>query len=184
MKKEPIRLTKDGDWYHGDGEVTHKRTIALFFKSVIFKNGKYYLTGEKKPVPFEVEDVAYWVKGLKKQPGGYAIKLSNETEEDLNISSLNSHPDNGFYCEIANGAPAKFERKVYYELMKKLVKKQGYLGLEIDDVFYPLQLASTAAKATPAKKKAKKKAPAKKKSAPRKATQTKKKAKKKTPKKK
>ena len=163
MKKQSITLTQDGIWLHGKDKVTHKRTISLFFKSVIFKKGKYFLTGEKKPVPIVVEDVAFFVKGLKSSQDGFILKLSNATEELLNKSSLFQNEDNILYCTLKNKAPARFERKVYYELMQSLTKKQGYLGLVLDGLFYPLKKAKKE-KSKPKPKKSAKKKTAKKKS--------------------
>ena len=169
--KQPIRLSSDRTWYHGDGEVTHKRTVDLFNKSVIFEKGRYFLTGEKKPVPIEVEDVAFFVKGLKTLKTEIVIKLSSGEEEVLDLTSLDITPENALYCVLNNGAPARFERKVYYDLMKGLSKKQGYYGLELDGVFYPLSSDTSITKPAPLKK-----SPAKKKAAPKKKVPAKKKA--------
>lgn len=138
-----IRLDAEGLWFHEGVEITHQRTIDLLFKSVLVKNGKYFLSGEKKPVPFVVEDVAFFVRGISEKNDGLVVKLSDGTDENLDVSTLDVGSDNRLYCSVKSGtAKAKFERKVYYELMKKLDQRDGYYGLVIKDKFYPVQSAS------------------------------------------
>lgn len=137
---EPIRLTGEGEWYQGSVEITHERTKELFFKSLIYKDGQYYLTGEKEPVPVVVEDAAYFVRQLEKGAEGYQIALSDGTRETLDVASLNFGSENELYCRSKNGtAKAKFLRPVFYELMQGLVEREGYLGLLIGEMFYPLK---------------------------------------------
>lgn len=167
-----IRLDVEGLWFHEGVEITHQRTIDLLFKSVLVKNGKYFLSGEKKPVPFVVEDVAFFVRSISEKNGGFVLKLSDGTEEKLDVSTLDVGSDNRLYCFVKSGTTkAKFERKVYYELMKKLDQRDGYYGLVFKDKFYPVQSVSqveeTSAKPIPIRpKKPAKKSKAKKKAHP------------------
>lgn len=143
-----IRLSSEGVWYHDGVEVTHERTIALFFKSLIFRDGKYYLTGEKEPVAIEVEDTAYFIRGLDKNDKGYAVKISDGTSESLALSSLDTGTDNQLYCRVHDdNHRAKFDRKVYYELMKDLLERDGYYGLTVGGFFYPIKTKEIVAKA-------------------------------------
>lgn len=181
---EKIKLKSDGLWYHGDTEITHKRTVELFYKSVLYKDGKYFLTGEKKPVPIEVEDVAYFVRSIKKKKQGFEITLSDGSKQELDITTIDMGLHNQLYCDVQNGAPARFDRKVYYQLMKSLTVQNKYYGLEVDGVFYPLQSEADAKKAEQIEKENKaaiKKKPVKKKVTPKKAVKKKKAATKKKP---
>lgn len=140
-----IRLSSEGSWYHDGVEVTHERTVDLFFKSLIFCDGRYYLTGEKEPVPVDIEDTAYFICGLDKSRDGYTVTVSDGTSEPLALSSLDTGAENQLYCQIhgkthqAKAHRAKFVRKVYYELMKALVERDGYYGLNVSGIFYPIQ---------------------------------------------
>lgn len=138
---EDIRLTADGTWCHGDVEITHKRTVDLFWKSVYYQDGSYFLSGEKVPVSIIVEDVAYFVQAMDKKAGSYQLKLSDGRKEKLDIKSLDIGRDHALYCRLQNGAPARFERKVYYQLMKDLKEREGYFGFEVEGLFYPVQSA-------------------------------------------
>lgn len=165
LNTDNIRLSAEGVWLHDDVEITHQRTVEMLFKSILVKNGKYFLSGEKKPVPFVVDDVAFFVKGISEKNGGLVLKLSDDSQETLVVSTLDIGPDNQFYCFIKSGSvKAKFERKVYYELMKKLDQRDGYYGLVLQDKFYPVQSVSQIKEnspgsgESPAKKVAKKSA--------------------------
>jgi hypothetical protein len=139
--KGTIRIDREGIWYHEDVEITHKRTVALFNKSIsVNKKGGYYLNCDKKPVSIVVDDVAFFVTGLTKKGKNYQIKLSDGTQEPLDIKTIDIGDANQLYCSIKDSnVKALFERKVYYELMKGLAVRDGYYGLVIEDLFYPLQ---------------------------------------------
>ena len=153
MNFDKIELSKEGVWLHEGVEVTHARTVKVLFESVYYKNGKYYLSGEKVPVPIQVGDVAFFVRSLSKNKTGYKLKLSNGKEEHLDITSLNVGHANELYCRIQHGTtPAKFERKVYYELMKQLTQQDGYYGIVVDGRFYPVHSVKRAKEAEEALK--------------------------------
>lgn len=148
--KEKIRLTSEGNWYHGDVEITHERTKKLFFKSLVYEKGKYFLVGEKIPVPVEVEDVGYFIRDINRVgKTDYEIALSDGTKEKLDPTTLDVGAENQLYCDVKeSGAKAKFERKVYYELLRDLKEKEGYYGLERDGQFYPIQRISVVKQTT------------------------------------
>ncbi|MBU0505088.1 MAG: hypothetical protein ABII18_07320 [bacterium] len=139
--KGTIRLSSEGIWYHEDVEITHKRTVALFNKSIsVDEKGGYYLNCDKKPVSIVVDDVAFFVTGLTKNGNNYQIKLSDGTQEPLDVKTIDIGDANQLYCSIKDSnVKALFERKVYYELMKGLAVRDGYYGLVVEDLFYPLQ---------------------------------------------
>lgn len=140
-QNEKIRLTAEGKWLHGKVEITHERTLDLFFKSVQCAKGRYFLTGEKKPVPIEVEDVAFFVRGLERpSKTDYEITLSDGSREALDPRTLDVGSENRLYCRVKDGqVKARFERKVYYDLMKDLTEESGFYGLKRDGLFYPIE---------------------------------------------
>lgn len=141
MKFERISISADGIWFHDGVEITHEKTISLFKRSVHFENGKYFLSGEKVPVPIEVEDVAFFVTGVARRQNGYWISISDGSEEKLDCTTLDQNESNALYCLIRNrSVPARFERKAYHDLMKDLTMRDGYYGLMVDDLFYPIQV--------------------------------------------
>lgn len=139
MKFKNIQLKADGTWMHDGVEITHEKTVQLLKKSIYFEKGQYYLTGEKIPVPVDVEDVAFFVTGLSKKKEGFQITLSDGSIENLDPVTLNIGKNHGLYCRIKKSeTTARFERKVYNELLKDLDEKDGYYGLIINNLFYPV----------------------------------------------
>ena len=125
LNAEKIRLSAEGVWYHGDVEITHQRTVDLFFKNIFLKNGCYFLSGEKNPVPVIVDDVAFFIRDISEKNNKYVLKLSDGSEEKLDVRTVDVGADHQLYCWIKSGSvKAKFERKVYYELMKKLTNER------------------------------------------------------------
>jgi len=177
IKIDDIRLSSEGVWFHDGVEITHKRTLEYLYKKVYQKKGKYYLGGEKFPVPIIVDDVAFFVRQLNQKNGKFRIKLSDGTQENLDIATLDVGLDNQMYCLIKDhSVKAKLERKIYYELMKGLTVKEGYYGIVIDELFYPVSSVAIAkAHERDAKKKIaqKKKEGGRKKEAKKKVTPTK-----------
>lgn len=137
---DTIHLSAEGVWSQGGEEITHERTQELFFKSILFKNGKYFLTGEKSPVEIKVEDTPYFVRSIGREDEGYTVKLSDGTSEALDLATLDVGGGNALYCRVKGGGlRAKFERKVYYEITKDLEERDGFFGLNVGGVFYPIR---------------------------------------------
>jgi hypothetical protein len=138
---EKITLTADGRWLHGSVEITHERTRELFFKSIGCRGGKFFLAGEKTPVPIVVEDTPYFVRRWEHGDSGWGtIVLSDGERESLAPATLDVGRDDRFYCRVKEGRfPALFDRSVYYELAKNLTEKDGFYGLVRDGAFYPLK---------------------------------------------
>ena len=140
IKKEEIRLSADGVWYHGDTEVTHERTVEMFFKNIYEQGGHYFLKGEAQPVPVNVDDVAFFVKSIDLSDDQFIIRLSDGSTEILDITSLDVGKNNQLYCRVKNSrTPAKFERSVYHGMMNFFAERDGYYGLVLDGVFYPVR---------------------------------------------
>lgn len=143
MKSEEIRLSADGTWYHGGVEITHERTVDSFFKSIYCDENQFYLKGENMPVAVNVEDVAFFVRGINRQDDQFILNLSDGSSEPLNLSTLDFGGEDQLYCRIKDGTVrAKFERKVYHDFFKDLTEKDGYFGLMVNDIFYPVRRVS------------------------------------------
>lgn len=135
-----IRLSREGEWFQGTQPITHERTLELFNRSVMRQESGYCLSGEKQPVPIEVEDTAFFVRGLDRSDRGYVIHLIDGSVEELDLKTLSFGQENELYCQIKNGSEkAKFLRAPFYEIMKDLVEESGYFGLRSMELFYPLK---------------------------------------------
>ncbi|OVE82051.1 hypothetical protein BVY03_02025 [bacterium K02(2017)] len=154
FKSKTIKLLQDGTWTDNGVEITHKRTLDLFNQSVYQKGNQFFLKGEKLPVLIDVEDTAFLVKALNKNKNGYELVLSDKSKEPLDLTTLDIGPENQLYCWVKNNsAKAKFERKVYMQFLKDLSLFEGYYGLKIDGLFYPIQSEDDAKNAAESYKK-------------------------------
>lgn len=138
--KDQIKLDADGTWYHGDFPVLHDRTVSFLNKNILLdEEGRYYLTGEEKPIYFIVEDTAFWVNKAERTIAGYLITLSDETIELLNPETLWYGRGGAIYCLIKGSRiPCKFSRKVQADLANDLVMEGGKFFLNFGKKQYPI----------------------------------------------
>jgi hypothetical protein len=143
MKMPKIELKADGTWMHDGKIVTHERTCQDLFQRIYFDEGAYYLTGENIRVPVIVEEAAYFVRTLERTPDGYKIGLSNGTSEALDLTQLDLGKSGALFAKVTEkNVLAKFERKIFNEIMKDLTEREGYYGLTVGSLFYPLKQAT------------------------------------------
>lgn len=163
-QQETIRLDTDGNWFQGEYPILHDRTCRYLYKHIDRdEEGRYYLTGEDKPIFIKVEDAPYWITKLERTIAGYLITLTDETIELLDPHSLWSGKNNALYCSVkGDNIPAKFQRNTYYELMKDLEQQEGQFFIKVGSKKYPIQkgppkeILSPAPSATKVKKQGKK----------------------------
>ncbi len=127
-QEESIRLDAKGNWYHGEYPILHDRTVQFLHRNInVDKNGRFFLSGEDKPVFFSVDDVPYFVTKIEKTIAGFLIHLTDETIELLNLEAIWSGPkQDALYCFVKGGeAAAKFFRMPYYEITRGMIEEHG-----------------------------------------------------------
>jgi len=141
QQDETIKLDKEGNWYHGEYPILHDRTVSYFHKNIARDNsGQYYLTGEDKPIYFEVEDVPFFVKKIEKTIVGFLIYLTDESIELLDLNSMGVGEDNALYCLIKGGEyVAKFYRSAYMELSKFILQEGRDYIIQFGSKRYPIK---------------------------------------------
>lgn len=138
--QESIRLDTEGNWYHGDFPILHDRTVQFLNKNIVLdSNGRFYLTGEDKPVPLVVEDAPYWIIKMEKTIAGYLVTLSDETIELLDSESLWIGKNEALYCVVKGGTlPAKFNRPTHFEMSKSIQQKGTKFVFEFRGKVFPI----------------------------------------------
>lgn len=182
-ENDTIRLDAEGNWYYGAYPVLHERTIQFLHKNIARSpEGRFYLTGEDKPVYFTVEDAPYQVLKVQRTIAGYLVTLTDENMDLLDDDSIwKGKKDEALYCLVKGGTmSAKFSRPAYYDIMKDLKQVGAKYQLAFGNQKYPIQdqppkrfldlevEAARNAQSSKSKSKSKsvKKAPAKKAAAP------------------
>lgn len=115
-----IRIDKDGIWYYRGAEMFRRDIVKYFYDHLTMDDeGRYLIclpeNGESCYV--DVEDTAYVVKSVDITDGQVVIRLSDDSTELLDLSTLHSGEGNVLYCKVKNGTfPARFNRASYYQL--------------------------------------------------------------------
>lgn len=129
-EKQGIYIDKEGNWFYNDLPIINK-AIYRFFNRHIEKDeqGGYLLKIGNETCKLVVEDTPYVVVGVSfvdSDPvkGEYfKIRLNDETEEDLDLSTFCIGKDNVPYCRIKkNIFPARFLRTPYYQLAEQILQ--------------------------------------------------------------
>lgn len=140
QNEEMVRLDGEGNWFQGEYPILHERTVQFLHKNIQRdENGRYYLTGEDKPMYFTVEDVPYFVTKVEKTIAGFLITLTDESIELLDLNHLWVGPKDALYCLVkGGGTPAKFFRNAYYDITNYLVKSGKRYCLVFGNKKYPI----------------------------------------------
>ena len=143
----PIRISADGRWLHGDEDL-HPKVSILFSKCLIPKdNGEYELQVGHQKAPVLVSDVGFFVRSMRIETDEQGelstvlIKVSDQTEERLDLGSLMMSQDNGLYCRIERHGmrvPCKFTPGQYYELALLADMEEEIAWLTVGGTRYPL----------------------------------------------
>ncbi len=132
QKKNPflcdeISLSKNGVWYHEGVEITHKRTVELFNRSIQRDGEGYILKAGREVCPVKVEDAPFFVLEVDREGDSLVLKLSNTRREKLDPSTIEVGDDNVMYALVNDNIDrAKFTRPAYYQLTQ-------YLDLDEED---------------------------------------------------
>jgi hypothetical protein len=148
MNKSPLRIDKEGRWFLGDEEITHRKTYLLYSRNLtVDESGRIILRIGGEQCPVEVEDVPFVVKTLEfvLDEGGELksiwVVLNDETREELHPETLRIGPDHVLYCRVRNGMfEARFSRGAYQLLFPFIrhEEREDRFFLSIDGKDYDL----------------------------------------------
>jgi hypothetical protein len=125
MNLSPLRIDKEGRWFYGDEEITHRKTYLLYCRHLTRdESGRIILRIGQEQCPVEVEDVPFVVKTLdfilsdKGKLKSIWLTLNDETREQLNPGTLHIGLVNVPYCQVRGGVfEARFSRSAYQLLL-------------------------------------------------------------------
>lgn len=138
-----ITLNAEGEWLHEGVIVTHERTRSLFFKNLYESRGQWFLKGDSVPVPVEIQDTPYFINSVNLTERGCQVTVSDGSVETLDPTTLHFSSGDLPNCMVKDARyTARLTRQVYYQLMQNLENRQGYMGLTLGGIFYPLKRES------------------------------------------
>jgi hypothetical protein len=118
--RSAIRVDRDGVWYFQGREIIRKEILSLFYDSLHFDEGDYYveINGERECL--EVEDTVFLVQGaelVREKREAFLIRLNDGTQEQLDLDTLRITKENVPYCLVKGGRfPARFLRLPFYQV--------------------------------------------------------------------
>lgn len=136
VDNEVIVLTKNGTWIADGTEISHEPTRRLFAKSLKKDQKGYTLHIGRETKQIQVEDTAYFIHRVDgSAEDGYKVWINDETQENLDPSTLKYQPGR-MTCKIKGGTEdAKFLHAAYFDLLK---------GLKQDSTSYYLEFGKAA----------------------------------------
>jgi hypothetical protein len=131
-EKYILKIDKEGNWFYNDLPIINKN-IYRFFNQHIEKDkyGGYVLRIGPETCPLVVEDTPYVVVDVDQESFGagkeeiFKIRLNDESEEALDLSTFYIGKNHVPYCRVKNGEfPARFLRSPYYRLAQH-IRQEG-----------------------------------------------------------
>jgi hypothetical protein len=137
---EEIRLDANGKWTHEGLDFENPKVISLFSRNVgRTKGGTWVLEIGRFTYPITVEDTGFFVERIELGKSPPRLHLSDETTEELDLSTLDYKPEGRLYCTIKVGDfRARFKRPAYYALAEHFVEDDDTIYVELDDQRYAL----------------------------------------------
>tara|TARA_Y100000590_G_scaffold154298_1_gene177335 strand:- start:18761 stop:19225 length:465 start_codon:yes stop_codon:yes gene_type:complete len=137
IKKFPIKIKSNGEWFY-QNELIQKKALIKLFSSVLVADskGNFYLETPAEKGKIEVEDAPFIITDFnvkvvnKKQE----IMFKTNVDEEIILSKKNPifYKKNTIpYIVIKKNINAKLERSVYYQLINKFSNKNTKNKLKI-----------------------------------------------------
>jgi hypothetical protein len=117
-----IRIDREGRWFYNGREIIHPAVLRVFNDGLFLgEDNNHYLKVEDDIARIEVEDTPFVVMRIRSidEGGvltGFVAGLSDETEEALDLDTLEIDRRNIPYCRVKRGLRARFSSQAYYML--------------------------------------------------------------------
>jgi hypothetical protein len=117
-----IRIDRDGRWFYNEREIIHPAVLRVFNDGLFLgDDNNHYLRVEDDIARIDVEDTPFVVRRVEpaERRGvltGFTVTLSDDTEEALNLDTLEIDSRNIPYCRVRRGLRARFTSQAYYML--------------------------------------------------------------------
>lgn len=120
-----IRIDREGRWFYNGRQIIHPSVLSVFNDGLFLgEDNKHYLRVEDDIAYIEVEDTPFLVRIVtpiqEAAVSGFTIRLSDGTEELLDLESLEINRDNIPYCRVRKGMRARFTSQAYYMLAEHI----------------------------------------------------------------
>lgn len=121
-----IRIDRDGRWFYNGSQIIHPTVLKVFNDGLFLgEDNNHYLQVDDDIAYIEVEDTPFLVRGVlaiqrEGSLSGFSIRLSDGTDETLDLASLEIDRQNVPYCRVRKGMRARFTSQAYYMLAEHI----------------------------------------------------------------
>jgi len=141
-RESSIRLDAEGRFWHA-GELVRHPGMQAAFATWIRRHpddGRYVLCNGYDWTYFDVEDVPYFVRGVRARSAELELGLSDGSWEALDPNSLRLGPRDALYCRVKAGQfEARFNPGAQTALLPHLVEgATGETLLEVGGRLFPV----------------------------------------------
>jgi hypothetical protein len=137
-RESTIRLDGEGRFFHDGAPVEHPKLAAAMHRWIRRHphDGRWILSNGYDWTYFTVEDVPFFVVGLRVEPERVMLRLSDGSEEEWVPEESRIGPAEALYTRVKRSAPggaceARFSRHAQAELGAVLVEVDGAPAAEI-----------------------------------------------------
>lgn len=127
-RESTIRLDRNGRFWHDGDPITHAGMTAAFSSWIARHpdDGRYILSNGYDWTYFEVEDVPFFVRGVRDEGGQPVLALSDGSEEPLEAGALVLGERDALYAAVKHGQfEARFMPAAQTALAPWLVEGAG-----------------------------------------------------------
>ena len=117
--RDHLRLTEEGNWIHDGSLFTNRNVARLFHHSIQWSDEEkvYLLIIGNMAGRFSMEGTPYFVTSLLDDAAQWEIGLAGGERESLRSDTLWMGRNEGIYCLVQSGHPARFIRGAYQSLI-------------------------------------------------------------------
>jgi hypothetical protein len=122
LRQSGIRLDADGRFWHEGAEVTHQGMRAAFWRWLDRNpDGRWVLRlDERRFVYLDVDDVPFVVRSARWEGGRAIVRLSDDSEEELDYPSLHLNANGQPYCTVKQRFDARIATAAWNTLAEKV----------------------------------------------------------------
>jgi hypothetical protein len=123
LRQSGIRLDSDGRFWHEGAEVTHAGMRAAFWRWLDRNpDGRFVLRlDDHRFVYLDVDDLPYVVRSARWEDERALLRLSDDSDEELDYASLHLGKSGQPYCNVKSGRmPARVSTLAWNTLAERI----------------------------------------------------------------
>jgi uncharacterized protein len=122
LRQSGIRLDADGRFWHEGAEVTHHGLRAAFWRWLDRNpDGRWVLRlDDQRFVYLDVDDAPFVVRSARWDGDRVLMRLSDDSEEELDYATLRLAPSGLPYCKVSRGFDAKISTLAWNTLGERI----------------------------------------------------------------